>query len=200
MAQKYYVVWEGREKGIYNSWQECKSQVEGFQGAKYKSFKTLTEAQKAFEEPYQNFIDKRNIPKPDLPYPEAICVDAACNTQTGDMEYRGVHYPSGKVLFHQKGFQDATNNIGEFLAIVHALAYLQKQNSNIPVFTDSKTALSWLKRKKCNTKKALVSCNQFVFELIRRAETWLQNNSFENPVLKWETDKCGEIPGDFGRK
>lgn len=90
--------------------------------------------------------------------------------------------------------------MGEFLAIVHALAYLQKQNSHIPVFTDSKTALSWLKRKKCNTEKALTPRNQPVFELIRRAENWLQNNSFENPVLKWETEKWGEIPADFGRK
>ncbi|MCS6794787.1 MAG: ribonuclease H family protein [Raineya sp.] len=202
MAQKYYVVWEGRSQGIYESWQDCKAQVDGFKGAKYKSFEKLEEAQKAFTEPFEKHIGKKTSPQlpNNLPYAEFLCVDAACNMQTGEMEYRGVHYPSGKVVFHQKNFQDATNNMGEFLAIVHALAHLKKQNSQIPVFTDSTTALNWLKQKKCRTERAISEKNKPVFELIRRAEEWLQNNAYENPVLKWETDKWGEIPADFGRK
>ena len=38
---KYYVVWEGRARGIFDSWEECKEQVDNFKGAKYKSFDCL---------------------------------------------------------------------------------------------------------------------------------------------------------------
>ena len=46
---KYYVVWQGRKPGIYLTWDECKAQVHGAEGARYKSFPTMEEAEKAFE-------------------------------------------------------------------------------------------------------------------------------------------------------
>lgn len=48
MAKKYYVVWKGRQTGIFTSWAECKAQVDKFAGAKYKSFPTQEEAESAF--------------------------------------------------------------------------------------------------------------------------------------------------------
>lgn len=48
MAKKYYVVWQGREPGIYDDWPSCKSQVDKFAGARYKSFSSLAEAEAAF--------------------------------------------------------------------------------------------------------------------------------------------------------
>lgn len=44
MANKYYAVKKGKTPGIYYSWDECKAQVDGFSGAKYKSFKSEMEA------------------------------------------------------------------------------------------------------------------------------------------------------------
>jgi ribonuclease HI len=203
--KKYYVVWKGRQAGIYDSWDKCQEQVSGYADAKYKSFESQTDAQKAFKQGYSQHIGKEvTVQKKTeikIPYKECLCVDAACNMQTGDMEYRGVHYPSGKVIFHQKDFKDSTNNIGEFLAIVHGLAFLLKNNVQMPIYSDSKTALAWLRNKHCKTEQAQTKQNENVFELIDRAEKWLQENDYKHiPVLKWETDTWGEIPADFGRK
>ena len=116
------------------------------------------------------------------------------------MEYRGVDTLSGKEIFRQGPYFDGTNNIGEFLAIVHGLALLKKKNSNLPVYTDSMTAISWVRKRKANTKLELTARNAILFELIERAEKWLKTNTWSNPILKWETQCWGEIPADFGRK
>jgi len=116
------------------------------------------------------------------------------------MEYRGVYVADGVELFHVGPLEDATNNIGEFLAIVHALAMLKKSGKKIPVYSDSVNAIKWIDRKKCNTKLERSERNMPVFELIERAEKWLRTNTYDNPILKWETKQWGEIPADFGRK
>jgi ribonuclease HI len=117
------------------------------------------------------------------------------------MEYRGVNTATGEQLFHQGPFPDGTNNVGEFLALVHGLAYLQKNNlPTMPIYTDSQNAMIWIKAKKCRTKLALTKRNAPIFDLIERGEQWLKNNSYENPIIKWETADWGEIPADFGRK
>jgi ribonuclease HI len=131
---------------------------------------------------------------------ESLAVDAACSGNPGLMEYRGVQVADNREVFHVGPFEEGTNNIGEFLAIVHALALLKKRNQNIPVYSDSVNAIKWIAKKKCNTKLAKSARNRDLFELIARAEAWLQNNSYQNQILKWETKLWGEIPADFGRK
>ncbi|MCB8965158.1 MAG: viroplasmin family protein [Bacteroidales bacterium] len=210
MAKKnsYYVVWAGLNPGIYSDWETCQSQIKGFNNAKFKGFPTREAAENAYSMGYGEFMKMNsaqsvilqagaNVAKPIYP---SLAVDAAWNTATGDMEYRGVDAHSGKEFFRQGPFFDGTNNIGEFLAIVHGLAFLQKQGSKIPVYTDSVTAISWVRRKQANTKLAPTGRNAIVFELIKRAEAWLRNNKWDNPILKWETPVWGEIPADFGRK
>jgi ribonuclease HI len=203
---KFYVVWEGREKGIFNTWDECKKQIDGFPEAKYKSFESKKEAEIAITKNYYAVVNKAstevkktngNIPPP---IKNSVVVDAAWNTASGDMEYQGFDYSNGNLLFKKGPFQDGTNNIGEFLAIVHALAYLLKHQVNVPVYSDSKTAISWVNRKKANTKLELTSRNQELFELLERAEKWLVENKYPNQILKWETKYWGENPADFGRK
>ena len=130
----------------------------------------------------------------------SIAVDAASSGNPGIMEYRGVDTRTGKVLFRQGPFPEATNNIGEFLAIVHGLAYLQKNKSSRVIYSDSRTAIGWVRKKKCNTKLQVSEKNRDLFDMIRRAEHWLTNNAYKNPVVKWETRAWGEIPADFGRK
>ena len=116
------------------------------------------------------------------------------------MEYRGVYVSDGVEVFHVGPLEEGTNNIGEFLAIVHALALLQKSGKETPLYTDSVNAMKWIDRKKCNTRLEQTERNRPIFDLITRAEKWLRENSYQNPILKWETKKWGEIPADFGRK
>ena len=129
----------------------------------------------------------------------AIAVDAACSGNPGPMEYRGVHLPSGKQIFHFGPVQ-GTNNIGEFLAIVHALALLKQRGSDMPVYSDSRTAQIWVQKRKCKTTLKRTPETEPLFAIIARAERWLMNNTWKNPILKWDTAQWGEIPADFGRK
>ena len=135
-----------------------------------------------------------------LPVKDSIAVDAACSGNPGLMEYQGVYTKTGELLFHQGPFKNGTNNIGEFLALVHGLAFLKQRNSSLPIYTDSKTALAWIKNKKAKTLLEKNAENAILFELIERAEKWLKENSYTTEVLKWKTEIWGEIPADFGRK
>jgi len=207
---KFYVVWEGRTKGIFSSWEFCKKQIDGVEGAKYKGYPTEKEANQAFKNSYWQAVGKGSatqtalsagekvlIGKPNL---ISIAVDAACSGNPGKMEYRGVETKTKKELFHQGPFEQGTNNIGEFLALVHGLAILKKHGSTLPVYSDSANAISWVKGKKCKTKLVENDKNEPIFDLIERAEKWLAENNYPNQILKWETKVWGEIPADFGRK
>ena len=202
---KFYVVWQGRETGIFTSWEECKSQIEDYKGAQYKSFKTREEAEQAFAHSYYAAINKdkktdvKKSPTPPF-IKNSIAVDAACSGNPGDMEYRGVNVFNGEQLFLQGVYKEATNNIGEFLAIVHGLALLKKQNSDWPIYSDSITAISWIKAKKCKTKLERTANNAEVFARIEAAEKWLATNTYTTKIYKWDTKAWGEIPADFGRK
>lgn len=208
--KKFYVVWKGKEPGIYTSWNACKKQIDGFQGAQYKAFVSEEEAEKAFTETYEKYKGK-DTKKPSLtaaekaaygaPILESIAVDAACSGNPGIMEYRGVLTHNKNEIFIMGPFKNGTNNIGEFLALVHAIALLkQKKMHKLPIYSDSKIAMNWVQRKQCRTNIVFDSTNKEVLNLIKRAEQWLKNNSFQNPILKWETKAWGEIPADFGRK
>ena len=206
--QKFYVVWNGRKPGIYKTWDECLGQVEKFEGAAYKAFESAENARLAFAGDPKKYIfnQKKQAKKPDKtlfankPKKNSLSVDAAWNTKTKWMEYQGVYTATGAQLFIQGPFRDATNNIGEFLAIVHALALLKQKNSEIPVYSDSLTAIKWVKDKKTNTKLVRTDDNEELFDLLTRAEKWLNVNAFNNRILKWNTKSWGEIPADFGRK
>ncbi len=199
---KYYVVWAGREPGIYTTWINCKNQIDSFPGARYKSFLTYTEAEAAYRnQSNMSFRVERGLnEKPPKPTGDGWCVDAACSGNPGAMEYRGVNLATGKQIFQMGPFQMGTNNIGEFLAIVHALALSQQQNIAPIIYTDSMNAIIWVRHKECRTKLKPIAVNKPIFELIARAQNWLLNNSFKNKIVKWETKFWGEIPADFGRK
>ena len=142
-----------------------------------------------------------NIPK-SLPRPQfpAIAVDAACSGNPGILEFRGVVADTGTEVFRRGPFQQGTNNIGEFLALVLGLAYLKKHKLPWTLYTDSVTALAWLRQKKCKSKIEWTQQNAELFLMVRKAEDWLRENTWTTPVKKWETAIWGEIPADFGRK
>ena len=206
--QKYNVVWKGVSPGIYTSWTDCQLQTKGYDGAQYKSFETLEEAEQAFASSAFQYIGSHNsklinhnskaLPKDfDM---NCVAVDAACSGNPGPMEYRGVYLLTGQQIFHF-GRIYGTNNIGEFLAIVHALALMKQKGIRMTIYSDSRNALAWIKQKKCKTKLERTPKTEEVFQMIERAETWLKTHTYADiPLLKWETEEWGEVPADFGRK
>jgi len=208
--KKYYTVWKGHKKGIYDTWNACKAQIKDYQGAQYKSFSTRNDAEKALKGNYFDYIGKNKtfssglsdaeLKKIGLPNYNSIAVDAASSGNPGIMEYRGVDTKTKKQLFHQGPFEQGTNNIGEFLALVHGLAFLKQHNSDRIMYTDSRTAMSWVRKKTCNSKLKRNLKNKPVFDLVDRAVHWLKTNDYSTTIVKWETKAWGEIPADFGRK
>lgn len=215
--RKFYVVWVGREPGIYEDWDDCWAQVDGFPGAKYKGFDDQTMATIAYrgqgtaeasiiEEIARHNADAARVRCQsyyDIPEinTDAIAVDGACSGNPGLMEYQGVKVGTGERIFHLGPLADGTNNVAEYLALVHALAYLyQRNDSQTPIYSDSRTARSWVRNKGHRSKLAPTPANRRIFELLARADQWVQTHRFSNPILTWDTPNWGEIPADFNRK
>ena len=204
--KKFYVVWNGLNPGIYHSWDDCQAQIKGVKGAVYKSFDSKEEAERAYASPAHTYMKKKADMStftldtlPPVVERYALAVDAACSGNPGPMEYRGVYLGDGKEIFHF-GPVHGTNNIGEFLAIVHALAMLDKQGLKMTIYSDSRTAISWVRKKCCKTQLERTEETEQLFQLIERAESWLKAHRVTIPIVKWETEQWGEIPADFGRK
>lgn len=204
--QKYYVVWKGRRTGVFTSWAECEKQVKGLVGAQYKAFESEAQAGAAYLANYEDYKGKSSTSgkwksasiQPLLP---SMCVDAACSGSPGKLEYRGVTTDTGKEIFRAGPYADGTNNVGEFLAIVHALTWQAKHNMHVPVYSDSENAILWVHTGQCKTKLKRTAKNTVLFALIQSAENWLAENELpEAKIIKWDTDLWGENPADFGRK
>ena len=215
---KYYVIFNGPDAGVYDNWDDAKERI-NFKGARYKSYSTPEEAAEAFRResddasaadlgrllskasgqrlPAPGQPDYMTIPEVDL---DAWAVDASCLGNPGRMEYQGVELMTGRTLFRVGPFDDATNNIGEFLAIVHAMALMAKEGKYHNIYSDSVSGMAWARTRKVKTQLKPTERNKKVFELMARAVTWLNTHSFPGKVMKWQTDRWGEIPADFGRK
>lgn len=207
---KYYVVWVGREPGIYDNWEDARRQVEEFPGARYKGFPSKLKATEAFRTGPSETADISRLASkqtrvvnyeafPDID-PTALTVDASCLGNPGRMEYRCVELATGRVIFQMGPFEHGTNNIGEYLAIVHALALMAQTGDRRAIYTDSRTALSWLRRRGSNSKLKPDALNAPLLALLARADKWVSTHTWPNRVIKWDTDHWGEIPADYDRK
>ena len=209
--KKYYVVWRGVNEGIFDTWDTCQLQIKGYPGAQYASFTSKEAAIEAYENGYDAFRSGKNTspkasskknrrPPVDLPK-NTWSVDAACSGNPGKMEYRGVFTDDGTEIFRKGPFLHGTNNIGEFLALVRALAMLDRlEDHKTIIFSDSRIAMGWVRKGKCNTKLKRTPGTKVIHDMIAAAEKWLANHKIKNPIRKWETKEWGEIPADFGRK
>lgn len=214
---KYYVIFKGHNPGVYDDWEEVKLQTDGFPGAVFKSYPDSESAAEAFRN-FSGIDDRRELfrlissgmdkkdetPSVSKDNPEvdwnAWAVDASCLGNPGKMEYRGVDLKTGKVIFQVGPFEDATNNVGEYLALVHAMALMAKKGEYHNIYSDSLTAQSWWRNRKIKTKLKETPRNKKVFELLARASVWVNTHRFPGKVMKWQTERWGEIPADFGRK
>jgi len=214
-ARKFYVVWEGRAPGIYDSWEECQEQTVGYPGARFRSYTSQEAATEAFRgSPDQHMAFLRRLGEhrkaADGPVDystnrdirlDAWAVDGACAGNPGRMEYRGVRVADGAEIFHVGPYEGGTNNIGEYLALVHALALLHRNgDTTTPIYSDSVTGQAWVRRRAANTKITPTEANAPLRAIIARADAWLRTHTPANPILKWDTERWGEIPADFGRK
>jgi ribonuclease HI len=207
---KFYVVWKGRQTGVFTTWADCQAQTNGYEGGVFKSFESRELAEKAFQDSSYEYIGKNKKVVSQLsdeallligkPIEDSIAVDGAWNTNSGIVEYQGINYKTKEVLFHAGPLEDGTINMVEFLAIVHALAICKQKSWKQPIYSDSTIALGWIKAKKSRTNHPTSEDNIKLFEMLERAEKWLENNTYENKLLKWETKAWGENPADFGRK
>ena len=202
------MVWQGKKPGIYESWALAEEQIKGVADAKFKSYDIESEAIKAFSEKAEkhiyakstNSISKKAPSTIGKPIAESIAVDAACSGNPGVLEYQGVETISKKLIFKMGPFPEGTVNLGEFLALVHGIALLKKHESNLPIYSDSITAIAWVRNKKIKTNLERNTLNKELFELVDRAIIWLNSNTYSNKILKWETEYWGENPADYGRK
>lgn len=201
--QKYYVVWVGRNPGIYRTWDDCKAQTDHFPNAKFKSYSTLEEAEAAYQLGYEHTQSVMNVSEtthlPEINY-NSISVDAGSSGNPGIVEYRGVDTRTGEVLFYKGPISKGTNNLAEFLAIVHALAYIKKEGSDKIIYSDSQTAIQWVKNKQVNSDLVRDETTEEIWNLVDRALKWLNSNTYSTPILKWNTTAWGQIKADFGRK
>lgn len=211
--RKFYVVFKGYQPGIYDSWDECKLQVDGFSGASYKSYTSCEEATEAFrkvmdaeEMQFYTFLSKARASVTNYDaFPEirkdALAVDGACDKNPGgNVEYQGVRVGTGERIFHFGPVVGGSNNIGEYLGLVHALALLHQQgDASTPIYSDSRTAISWVRNKRHKSTVQMPADSKLA-QLLARADYWLQTHAPANPILKWNTEEWGEIPADFGRK
>ena len=203
---KFYVVRKWKKTWIFDSRDKCKESLNWFSDAKYKSFENEEDAKIALKEWWEKYYEikkvsqKVEVKHEDIPFfTESIAVDAACSGNPGEMEYRWIDLQTWDEIFHEK-FQIGTNNIWEFLAIVHGLKYLWDDNRVI--YSDSRIAISRVNQWKCKTKINTDERADFdkVFKAIEWAEKWLKENWIKHKILKRNTENWWEIPADFGRK
>jgi ribonuclease HI len=218
MSKKIYIVLQGYQTGVFDNWDDCKKVVNGFPNAKYKSFKNENEIQldsnKEYFKIYQSYnninIDlksKTETLNKTIDYKEnSISVDGACSGNPGDGAFQCVDVLTGEQIFYYDGFKNTTNNIMEFLALVEALRYtlsLEEKDRRI-IYSDSKTAISWVLNKKVKTSLNRNSQNLDSFLMIEKSLEWLKTCNTTYLVLpliqKWNTKSWGEIPADFGNK
>ena len=202
---KFYAIWKGHKTGVFSTWEETQKHIAGYPGAQYKSFDSQSEAEDALKKNYWTFTSSgqkkttstANVGKPITP---SLSVDAACSGNPGVLEYQGVDTATKQVVFKQGPFPQGTVNLGEFLALVHGIAYLKQHNLPYPIYSDSITAIAWVRDKVVKSKLEPNDTNAELFERVDRALEWLKNNRITTKILKWETEHWGENPADYGRK
>ncbi len=210
---KFYVVWAGKQPGIYSTWTDCKAQVDGFPGARYKSFESRSEAEAAYAggaKPYIRSGGAGNAKKSgasravakstdQIDY-NSISVDVGTRGNPGPVEYKGVDTATGEVIFSYGPIAKGTNNLGEFLAIVHALAHIQREGSDKSIYSDSVNAMKWVKQRRVSSTLPRDRSTEEIWTLVDRAVQWLETHPYTTKIMKWETRDWGEIKADYGRK
>jgi len=176
MAKKFYVVWQGRETGIFTDWNTCKKQVDAFAGARYKSFKTRAEAQAAFAgnaAPKSSkasglAIKKKSTKQTVKTYTADEIAAMALDTKIftdGGCEPNPGNAGSGIAVYRNNAIDElwyglyephGTNNTAELHALHQALIMAESevdQGRSVAVFCDSKYSIQCVTQWAVNWQK-----------------------------------------------
>ena len=181
MSKKYYVVWKGHKTGIFNTWNECKSQIDGFSGARFKSFSSIQEAELAYQnnpnitltKPLTNLkkqktksssssLSQKKIEA--LPLDIKIFTDGGCEPNPGQAGTGMAVYKNNCLseLWHGLYEPNGTNNTAELHGLNQALRLTKKklnEGYTVGIFCDSKYSIDCITKwahgwKKKGWKKA----------------------------------------------
>ena len=163
MAKKFYVVWSGRQTGVLTDWATTQRSVEGYAGARFKSFATRAEAEQAFRGSHASIPQKtasrqkasrptseRRAPHIAHQFDVSIYCDGACDPNPGNAGSGIVVYRAGKLaelwygLYNPRG----TNNTAELNALYHALRMAEaeiKTGNTVEVCSDSGYAINCIR-------------------------------------------------------
>ncbi len=148
MAAKFYAVKKGSLTGIFRTWDECRTCVEGYPGPVYKSFTTLEEAaqflgwvsEASKEKSTETVLEGDVVP---------IYVDGSFHSATGEFSYGMVVLKDDVEETYQEKFDDpelATmhNVAGEIKGAQAAMQYaMDKGIGKIAIFHDYEGIAKW---------------------------------------------------------
>jgi len=174
MAKKFYVVWQGRETGVFTDWETCKKHIDRYAGARYKSFKTRAEAESAFRSGHAAAKTSTKTPHrrtsgKGLPTLTAdavdkldirtkIFTDGGCEPNPGQAGSGVAVYRDGDLaeLWYGLYTPHGTNNTAELNALHQALLMAQReiaQANTVAIFCDSKYAIQCITQWAVNWEK-----------------------------------------------
>ena len=172
MAQKFYVVWSGRQTGVFTDWATVQRSVEKFPGARFKSFPTRAEAEEAFrrvggestsaETPIRRdaatAASKRRATHTAHAFDVSIYCDGACEPNPGNAGSGIVVYRAGKLaeLWYGLYSPRGTNNTAELNALCHALRMAEaeiKNGNTVEVCSDSAYSINCIRTWATNWEK-----------------------------------------------
>ena len=187
MAVKFYAVKVGKIPGIYNTWDDCKVQVEGFPGATYKSFKTAAEAAD-----YMGWNNKSNdIEKVEMlknerveevvgegnkPVDGTAYVDGSYNAATGEYSYGVVMFHGGKELHFSEKFDDAElatmrNVAGEIKGAEAAMTYAYENGlKELYIYHDYEGIAKWPLRQWQANKEGTIAYREFYDRIVNKVK------------------------------
>jgi hypothetical protein len=131
---------------------------------------------------------------------KGICSDCGSvnGKNPGIFKYRLVNIETKEVIFEKIISGNCTNNLAELLGAVHAIGYNTANYLNLPVYTDSQTALSWIRKKLIKTKHIVTDAE--LQEELDIALKYIKTLSKAEHPLLWNTVAWGQIDADYGAK
>ena len=192
--RRNYVVFVGREPGIYSNLSDCLEQLRGFKDRKYLSYTSLAEAEEALKRYNQGTLyigdNISDTLKQDIN--SGIYISCTYDAQTEQWAAYGKDIESGMELLSIDAMPFATKNLTEFLAVVAVLRYCKNRGKLDNVYVDNIKILNWIHNKKAEYFIQKNQKNKELYTAILAAEKWLSDNANYNNVTRIDLHELKE--------